>query len=418
MPEPLEGIKVVELARALQGPVAGQYLADMGADVIKVEPALGDPNRQVREAGDKFARGGFGTQFVSANRGKRSLWLDLRLDASLEIVRRLVDRADVFLSNYLEPSLRAMALGYEELSERNGDIVYALVNGYGPLGPDAAKRMLDGSAAARGGLYSVTGPRDEGPMMPGSTIADTAGAMQLALGITTALAARALHGGAQRVDTSGLGAQLWLQMWELDAVSLTGEPLTRDGAHSGHIAGTYGLYETSDGAVMIAFFADDPTWVAFCEFAGLTELILDERFDTAAKRAGRDPDDPQGVKANEIRSYLERAFLAKTTVEWSEFLAGLPRLVWDVVQNYDQVLSDEQALANGYFVEQEIPTIGERRLVGNVVRINSEPGAAKPPPPSLGQHNEEILTSLGYEPSAIGEITDAAHSAMLQRLDA
>ena len=416
MPEPLEGIKVVELARALQGPVAGQYLADMGANVIKVEPALGDPNRQVREAGDKFAQGGFGTQFVSANRGKRSLWLDLRLDSSLEIVRRLIDRADVFLSNYLELSLRAMGLGYEELCERNGNLVYALVNGYGPLGPDAAKRMLDGSAGARGGLYNVTGPRDGSPMMPGSTIADTAGAMQLALGITTALAARELHGGAQRVDTSGLGAQLWLQMWELDAVSLTGAPLTRDGAYSGHIAGTYGLYETSDGAIMIAFFADDPTWVAFCEFAGLNELILDERFDTAPKRGGRDPDDPQGLRANEIRPYLERAFRAKTTSEWSDFLAGLPRLVWDVVQDYNQVLSDDQALANGYFVEQDIPTVGERLLVGNVVRINSDAGRTKPAPPSLGQHNEEILAALGYEPAEIVEITEAAHAAMLQRL--
>ncbi len=416
MPEPLEGIKVVELARALQGPVAGQYLADMGAEVIKVEPALGDPNRQVNPVGDRLPESGFGTQFVSANRGKRSLWLDLRLEESLEIVRQLVDRADVFLSNYLEPSLRAMGLGYEQLRERNTDLVYALVNGYGPLGPDAGKRMLDGAAAARGGLYSVTGPSDGRPTMPGAAIADTAGAMQLALGITTALTARALHGGSQRVDTSALGAQLWLQMWELDTVSLTGEPQARSGAHHANVAGTYGLYETADGAIMIAFFADESSWVAFCEFAGLGALILDDRFNTAAKRRGQAIDDPDGAKANEIRPYLEEAFKAKTTAEWSEFFAGLPTLVWDVVQDYDQVLSDEQALANDYFIEQDIPTVGVRRLVGNVVRINGEVGPAKPAPPALGQHNDEILSSLGYEPASITEITDAARAAMVQRL--
>ena len=118
--------------------------------------------------------------------------------------------------------------------------------------------MLDGSAAAHGGLCSVTGPSDGEPMMSGSTIADTAGAMQLALGITTALAGRALHGGGQRVDTSSLGAQPWLQAFEIDTVSLTGESLTRAGAHSANIPGTCGIYETSDGAIMIGFLSDEP----------------------------------------------------------------------------------------------------------------------------------------------------------------
>ena len=417
MPDPLEGIKVVEVGRAIQGPVAGQYLADMGADVIKVEPALGDPNRMLRAE-----ESGFGTQFVSANRGKRSLWLDLRLESSLEIVRQLVDGSDVFLSNYLEPSLVAMGLGYEQLRARNDEIVYALVNGYGPAGPDATKHMLDGSAAARGGLYTVTGPSDGGPMMPGAVIADTAGAMQLALGITTALAGRALHGGSQRVDDSGLGAQLWLQAWEIDHVSLTGGSQTRSGAHNANLPGTYGIYETSDGAIMIAFLGDESTWVAFCLFAGLKELLHDERFDTAQKRlpaAGsslfpNDSDD--GAEANEIRPYLERAFYAKTTSEWSAFLSGLPLLVWDVVQDYEQVLVDEQALANGYLVEQEIPTFGRHRLVGNSVHINGETGPPKSAPPSLGQHNEEILSALGYDSAAIEEITAAAHAAKARRL--
>lgn len=416
MPEPLEGIQVVELARALQGPVAGQYLADMGAEVIKIEPALGDPNRLGRGVGNRLPPDAFGTQFVSANRGKRSLWLDLRWEPALDIVRRLIDRADVFLSNYLESSLRDMSLGYEELRGRNEDLIYALVNGYGPVGPDGGKRMLDGAAAARGGLYNVTGPAAGAPMMPGSTIADTAGAMQLSLGITTALAARALHGGGQRVDVSAFGAQLWLQMWEIAHTSLTGHLLTRSGAHHPNIPGTYGVYPTSDGAIFIAFLGDEPSWVSFCQFAGLQDLILDERFDTPRKRAGRVDDESLEATADEIRPYLERAFSEKTTEQWSEFFAQLPRVVYDVVQSYDQVLSDRQALANGYIVEQRIPTVGERRVVGNVVRINGEAGPLKSPPPSLGQHNGEILSSLGYEPNEIEEITARARAAMAERI--
>lgn len=416
MAEPLEGIKVVELARALQGPVAGQYLADMGADVIKVEPALGDPNRQVRGVRAGELEGGFGTQFVSANRGKRSLWLDLRLETSLQVVRKLIAGADVFLSNYLEPSLRAMGLGYEQLRETNPDLVYALVNGYGAVGWDAHKRMLDGAAAARGGLYHVTGPSDGGPMMPGSTIADTAGAMQLALGITTALTARARHGGGQRVDVSALGAQLWLQMWEIDTVSLTGKPLSRRGAHSDNIPGTYGIYETADGALLIAFLRDEPAWVSFCRYAGLDELILDPRFDTAQKRAGQGPDDRDGSIGNEIRPYLERAFRAKTTAEWATFLAGLPTVVWDVVQDYEQVLRDPQPLANHYLIEQEIPTWGTRRLVGNVMRFNGQAGPVKSPPPALGAHNEEILSGLGYDDREIDAIAASARAALEARL--
>ncbi|MDA0353622.1 MAG: CoA transferase [Chloroflexi bacterium] len=416
MPEPLEGIKVVELARALQGPVAGQYLADMGAEVIKIEPALGDANRRARSVGDARPEHDFGSQFVSANRGKRSLWLDLRAEPSLEIVRRLVDRADVFMSNYLEPSLIAMGLGYEVLRERNPNLIYALVNGYGPQGPDAAKRMLDGAAAARGGLYNVTGPADGGPMMPGSTIADTAGAMQFALGITTALAARALHGGSQRVDTSAFGAQLWLQMWEIDHQSITGHKLHRAGPYHANIPGTTGLFETADGgAIFLAFLVDEESWVGFCRFAGLEDLILDERFDTPAKRAGRAPNDAMGTIANEIRPYLERAFREKTTAQWRGFFETVPQVVWDVVQNYEQVLSDPQALANGYIVEQGIPTGGTRPLVGNVVQINGQ-RPVYPPPPALGADNEALLSSLGYDAGEIQAMTARARAARTERL--
>ena len=420
MTEPFDGIKVIEVARALQGPIASEYLADMGADVIKVEGALGDPNRLVSSM-DRLAEGGFGTQFISANRGKRSLWLDLRSESSLEIVRRLIDNADVFVSNYMERSLIEMGLGYDQRRDRNEDLIYGLVNGYGPQGPDADKRMLDGSAGARGGFYSVNGPSDGPPVMPGTTFADLAGAMQFALGITTALAARARHGGGQRVDVSALGAQLFLQKWELDTVSLTDKPLTREGSHMASVAGTYGLYETSDGAIMIAFMQDESTWAAFCMFAGLDELILDERFDSAAKRAvprltGEDSERTLSETANEIRPYLEKAFKGKTTAEWAEFLQGRPEVVWDVVQDYDQVLSDPQVLANDYIIEQEIPTFGKHRLVGNLVHINGTTGPTKSPPPSLGQHNEEILSSLGFEPIEIQQITADARAALVKRL--
>jgi crotonobetainyl-CoA:carnitine CoA-transferase CaiB-like acyl-CoA transferase len=180
---------VVELTTAIQGPAAGQYLRDMGADVIKIEPPTGDGNRHGRGFQNKLPKNGLESQFVSVNLGKRSLSLDVKDPESMSVVQQLISRADVFLANFIQRALNDLGLSYTELKQRNPKLIYAVCSGFGPVGPLAAKKGFDGAVQARGGIVNITGT-DEMPIMVGDTVADTLGAVQFALGITTALLGR------------------------------------------------------------------------------------------------------------------------------------------------------------------------------------------------------------------------------------
>ena len=196
---PLTGIVVVDLTVAIQGPHVGAYLADMGADVIKVERPGGELNRYVHGPGFNPPAGTMGTQYVAMNRGKRGIVVDAHGDVGREVMRRLLARADVFVTNYRREALERMGLGYEDVAARNPRLVYARVSGFGSHGPDADKAMLDGAAQARSGLAAISGPADGLPMPPGAAIADHTGAMQLSLGVLTALYARERTGRGQEV---------------------------------------------------------------------------------------------------------------------------------------------------------------------------------------------------------------------------
>ena len=170
MPEPLQGVTVVEMTIAVQGPAAGLYLRDMGAEVIKVEPPLGDPSRYGRGRNNETPDGTMGPQYVAVNRGKRSVCVDLLTDLGLEALHRLLADADVFLTNFRLPALAKLGLDYESLHARYPELIYAAVNGFGPAGDDADKAMLDGAAVARGGLVRATGYPDRAPSVPGAGI--------------------------------------------------------------------------------------------------------------------------------------------------------------------------------------------------------------------------------------------------------
>ena len=312
MVEALTGIQVVEMAAALQGPAAAGYLRDMGAEVTRVESPEGDGARYHRGAYNYTPQGTLGAQFVHSNKGKRTISIDVNSEQGREIVYKLVAGADVFLTNRLESSLERMGYGYDTLRAIKPDLIYAAVNGFGHLGPQADKRMVDGAGLARGGLIHVTGPRDGPPVLPGAVIADMAGAMQLALGVMTALFARERHGVAQKVNTSSYGAQIWLQAWEIQQAAMTGNPLMRDGAHHANLPGMYGVYTTSDGeALFLAFPRTDESWRSFCNFGGMPEIGVDHRWNAATKRMGM-AFDAEGTVASQIRPYMERAFASKT----------------------------------------------------------------------------------------------------------
>ncbi len=393
MAEPLAGIRVIEMTLAIQGPAAGIYLGDMGAEVIKVEPPLGDPNRLGRGVDNDLPMGTMSAQFVACNRGKRSVCMDLTTEVARQALHALLATADVFLTNYRQLALDRLGLGESVLKVLYPDLIYASVSGYGPLGPDADKAMLDGAAVARGGLAGMTGYPDRPPVLPAAAIGDHAGAMQLALGVMTALLVRERQGIAQRVQTSALGAQLWLQQWELTHASMTGARLNRVGPHHPNIHGPYGIYQTSDGgAIMIAQTMQEDAWDEFCIFAGTPELAVDPRWITPGKRLG------QGAThedSEQVRATLRDAFARRTTDEWVDFLQGQTEIIWDRVRQWHEVLDDEQNIVNGYVDTIEVPNFRPTRVVGNLVTLGITPGSVKGGPPELGEGNDDVLTGAG-----------------------
>ena len=415
MPEPLSGITVLEMTLALQGPSAGLYLRDQGAEVIKVEPPTGDPQRYHRGIHNTSPADAPPPGFIAVNRGKKSVCLDLHQPTGREVVTRLLDEADVFLTNYREPFLRGMGLDYETLAPAHPQLVWARVSGFGPKGPDANKPMLDGAAQARGGLLSVSGYEGTTPTGPGAAIADLGGGMQLALGVVTALFARARHGRGQKVETSSLGNQLWLQQWELTQCSVTGRPLRANGAFLPNVEGAYGVYDTSDGgAFILALAQDEESWDALCVFGEMFELIGDEKWDTPGKRMGA----PGTESAAELREVLKRGFASRTTAEWTEFMYSQPNIIMERVRDHAEVLSDEQNIANAYVVPMELGVHGQKRVIGNLVQLSETPGSVKGPPPERGEHTAEVMRGLGFDDNAIDEAArevDAVREALTGR---
>jgi crotonobetainyl-CoA:carnitine CoA-transferase CaiB-like acyl-CoA transferase len=388
----------------------------MGAEVVKVEPAIGEGSRYHRGVHNPLPPEAQGTQFIAANRGKKSVTLDAHSEAGRDALLRLLDSADVFLSNFRQEALDRMGLGYDVLRERNPRLIYAVANGFGPEGPDADRAMIDGAAAARGGLVALTGSPEGPPTPSGAAIADMTGAMQLALGVMTALVARERHGIGQRVHTSAYAGQLWLQQWELTHGSVTGKPLQRSGAYHPNIPAMYGIYETADGEwIFFGVPMTNDAWDAFCVFGDAPELAIDPRWDQPVKRLGVGPDLKD---ADELREVLRRVFRAKPAADWVAFLASEPEIIYERVHSHAEVLRDPQALANDYLIELDLVGIGPARVVGPLLRFSETAVRAKGPPPLLGEHNDEILRGLGYSDTERDAIYAASAAAALELLKA
>jgi crotonobetainyl-CoA:carnitine CoA-transferase CaiB-like acyl-CoA transferase len=368
---PLEGVRVLDLSRVLAGPYATMMLADLGADVLKVEhPERGD---DTRHWGPPFA-GGESAYFLSVNRNKRSVGVDLKSEAGLEKVKELAASADVLIENMRRGALAKMGLGYEVLKELNPGLVYCSITGFGP-GPDEDRPGYDFLIQARGGIMGITG--FEEPTKVGVAAADMVCGLQAAMAVLAALYRRAETGDGARVEVPLFESQLsWLANRAQEYL-VSGEDTGRMGnAHPTIVP--YQTFHASDRPLALAV-GNDSQFANLCKAVRRPELAKDERFTTNPDRvANRD----------ELVAILQEEFRKKTVDEWVEEIreAGVP---CGPVNTLADVFSDEHVLSSGILHEVEHPAAGTLKMLASPVLVDRERLPIRRPPPTLGQHTSE-----------------------------
>jgi crotonobetainyl-CoA:carnitine CoA-transferase CaiB-like acyl-CoA transferase len=401
MAGPLSHIKVLDLSRVLAAPWTGQNLADLGAEVIKVErPLKGDDSRAFGPPWLKDRNGNDTTEsayFLAANRGKKSITINLSLPAGQELVRKLAAQCDVLLENYKFGDLARYGLGYEDLKGLNPRLVYCSVTGFGHTGPYRERPGYDFMIQGMGGLMSVTGERDElpggGPQRVGVPIVDLMTGMYATIAVCAALAHRERTGAGQHLDLALLDTQVAFLANQAMNYLASGEVPGRLGnAHPNIVP--YQTFSTRDGALILAC-GNDNLFNRFCEVAGCQPLARDPRFATNGNRVEH---------RAALVPLLDEVFAQRTTHEWVEALeaAGVPN---GPINDIRQVFEEPQVVARGMKIEIDHALAGKVPLVASPMRFSGTPLEFKSPPPTLGQHTDEILrTFLGMSPADIGKL--------------
>ncbi len=383
---------VLDLSILVQGPQAAAMLHDMGADVIKIElPVAGDLGRWIMVSPEDTRS----PLFEACNRGKRSVTLDLRQPGGKSALRKLVETADVLIHNFVPGTMEEWELSYEELAEINPALIYASGSSFGPLGPDAPREGADTIGQAWGGLISTTGTDDGDPTPLGVLIADHTGCQNLTTGVLGALVHRERTGQGQRVEVSLFGGMIWAQASELNHALLSGEKLGR--ANRGHpmIKALLRMIPTSDGWIQMVG-VPPPLWPGFARAIDRPDLIDDERFTTQFLT-------PENL--SEICRLVDEIFPTRTTAEWCErLLAEGQRFA--PVRDHLEVVADEGAVANGYFVDVDHPDYGPIRTIGSPIRMSATPTIPGVVAPQLGQHTEEVLLEVGFTWEQLAELQE------------
>lgn len=375
----LGGIRVLDLSRVLSGPFATMTLADLGADVIKIEePEAGD---DTRAWGPPF-QGDQSAYFLSVNRNKRSVALDLKSEEGRAAVRVLADRADVIVENFRPGTAARLGLGYDEISRTDPRVVYVSTSGYGQTGPDSPRPGYDAIAQGRSGVMSVTGQPDGYPVRVGVSSADLTAGMWALVGILAALYRREQTGAGQWIDISLLDSQVSWLTYVASGYFASGEVPRRYGSAHPTIA-PYQGFATADGDLMLAV-GNESLWARFVAAAGLEQLENDPRFALNSDRVRN---------RDELIAIITERLVTRTTAEWIALFdaAGVPA---GPISTVDEVMVDPQVLARGMVLEVEHPTAGAVKMIGCPLQMSESPTSLRLPPPLLGEHTAEVLAEI------------------------
>jgi crotonobetainyl-CoA:carnitine CoA-transferase CaiB-like acyl-CoA transferase len=392
LPLPLDGLRVLDLSRALAGPYCAMILADLGADVVKIEPS---PKGEMVRSWGPFADG-ISVYYLSIHRNKRSLALDFRKAEGLDLIAELTASADILVENFRPGAMEEMGLGYDKLKVANPRLIYANITGFGREGPYGDWPGVDQIAQGMSGLMSITGTADSGPIRVGLPVGDVCAGMWAALGIQAAVIDRIASGRGQRVETSllaGLVGMLNLQGQR--QLSLGDTPKRTGNDHP--VICPYGAFEAKDGPFNMAVLTDD-MWRKLCGLTGLDELVaLPEFRENTSRMHNRE----------EVKRRLNAVFASRTRLEWTRDLVklGLPA---GPIYGLADVFEDAQVKHWGMVETVAHPTLGDIKLLSSPLRLDSiGKQTVRSAPPLLGQHTHAVLRDFGISAERIAAMTAA-----------
>jgi crotonobetainyl-CoA:carnitine CoA-transferase CaiB-like acyl-CoA transferase len=383
---PLAGLRVLDLSRALAGPFCATILADLGAEVIKIEPS---PDGEMVRGWGPF-QDGISVYYLSIHRNKKSLVVNFRDPAGLELIRRMADTADILVENFKPGVMGDMKMDYATLSARNPRLIMASVTGFGTTGPYGGWPGVDQIAQGMSGLMSLTGQKETGPTRVGIPIGDVVGGMWAAIGVQAAVVQRFATGRGQHVETSLLAGLIGLLTVQGQRqLSLGDTPGVAGNDHP--VVCPYGMFEAKDGPFNMAAATED-MWVKLCKLLGMEDWITDPEFrDNAGRHRNRDA----------VKKRLNEKFAARGKMEWTLELVklGLPA---GPIFTLDQVFADKHVNETGMVEEIDHPTLGPLRLIANPVRMAGMGGrSVRSAPPLLGADSRQVLADFGIAEAEI-----------------